>query len=167
MPSRAPRASRRAVLVGGGVAGGAALATTLSGCGSADSDAGDSAGAADPTAPAVGADSDLVDRVAEHLGETLTLALSTGASFPALRPLTRRLVALHRAHLDELGRPGDGISGGKVGGGAETARARLLRSEEKLQARLARAALEAESGALAQVLASMAAAVAQERLVAS
>ena len=49
----------------------------------------------------------------------------------------------------------------------ETARARLLRSEEKLQGRLVRAALEAESGALAQVFASMAAAVAQERTVAS
>ncbi|PWN03486.1 hypothetical protein DJ010_05035 [Nocardioides silvaticus] len=167
MPSRAPRASRRAVLVSGGLAGAAAIATTLSGCGSADPGAADSAGAADPTAPAVGADSDLADRVAEHLGETLTLALSTGASFPALRPLTRRLVALHRAHLDEIGRPGDDISGGRVDGGAETARARLLRAEDKLQGRLVRAALEAESGALAQVLASMAAAVAQQRLVAS
>jgi hypothetical protein len=47
---------------------------------------------------------------------------------------------------------------------AGAARSRLLAREERLQQRLVRAAVEAESGALAQVFASMAAAVAQQRV---
>lgn len=166
MPSRASRTSRRAVLTGGGIAGAALVATTLAGCGSVRPDENGRAGAADPTAPAVDADSDLVGRVSKQLTSVLSLALATGASVPGLRPLARRWSSLHRAHLDELSEP-DEADGGKVRGSAETARARLLRSEEKLQHQLVKAALEAESGALAQVFASMAAAVAQERAVAS
>lgn len=166
MPSRAPRASRRAVLVGGGLTGGTVIAATMAGCGSARRAEDAAVGAVDATAPAVGADSDLVDTVGRQLTTALALALATGASLPRLRPLARRLTALHRAHLEELGQPDD-ADGGKVQGSVETARARLLRSEEALQGRLVRAALDAESGALAQVFAAMAAAVAQERAVAS
>ncbi|KAA1428903.1 hypothetical protein [Nocardioides antri] len=157
-------ASRRAVLAGTTAAGAAALAAAAAGCGLVREDE-QSAGAVDTTAPAVDADSDLVSSVAEQLAETLSLVLSTGASVRPVRPLTRRFAALHRAHLDELGQSGD-VSAGRVAGSPATARARLLRAEERLQAGLARAALKAESGALAQVFASMAAAVAQERAVA-
>ena len=138
----------------------------MSACGSARSDEDAPAGAVDPTEPAVDADSDLVESIGKQLTKALSLALATGTSVPGLRPLARRLTSLHRAHLDELSQP-DQADGGKVAGSVETARARLLRSEEQLQGRLVRAALDAESGALAQVLASMAAAVAQERAVAS
>ena len=73
---------------------------------------------------------------------------------------------MHRSHLGELSRPDD-VEDGKVKGSVATARERLLRAEEKLQQQLVRAAVEAESGALAQVFASMAAAIAQERAVAA
>ncbi len=138
----------------------------MAGCGSARSDENERAGAVDPTEPAVDADSDLVESVSKQLASALSLALATATSVPALRPLARRLASLHRSHLDELSEP-DEADGGKVTGSVETARARLLRSEEKLQHQLVESALSAESGALAQVFASMAAAVAQERAVAS
>jgi hypothetical protein len=136
-----------------------------SGCGAVGDDAG-STGTSDPTVPAVDADSDLVAAVSEAIAGTSALATATGRAAPALRPLTRRLVALHEAHLEELGGTAD-ADPGVVKGSREVARARLLRAEERLQRRLVEAALEAESGALAQVLASMAAAVAQQRAVAA
>ena len=137
-----------------------------SGCGSTGADGTARAADDDPTAPAVDADSDLVEKVGGQITSALSLAVATGASVPQLRPLARRLSALHRAHLSELSQPDD-VEDGEVKGSAETARARLLRAEEKLQQRLVRAAVEAESGALAQLFASMAAAIAQERAVAA
>ena len=163
MPSPA-RASRRAVLTGGTVAGATLLA--VSGCGLIDADDAARAVDDDPTAPAVDADSDLVEKVGGQVTKALALSVATGGSVPQVRALARRLSALHRSHLDELSQPDD-VDDGKVKGSPETARARLLRAEEKLQQQLVRAALEAESGALAQVFASMAAAIAQERAVAS
>ena len=158
MPSPAPRASRRAVL-GGGALAATASAALLTGCGTRDSN-----GAVRSGAPAVDDDSDLVAEVVGDITAVLTLASATGTAFAGLRPLTRPLVALHRAHLDELGESTDG---GKrhVGGTADTARERLARAETKLQGRLVEAALAAESGALAQVFAAMAAAIAQRQAV--
>lgn len=163
MPSPVPRASRRAVLGGGAVAGAVVLAVAT-GCGTDD---GRRTGAVsvEPSAPAVDADSDLVERVVDQITSVLALAKASGAAFPGLRPLTGPLVALHRAHLDELGRSADG-GREHMRGTADTARERLLRSETELQGRLVEAALAAGSGALAQVFASMAAAVAQRRAVA-
>jgi hypothetical protein len=163
VPSPAPRASRRALLAGGTVAGAALLA--VAGCGDTRAD-GDGAGADDPSAPSVDADSRLVETVGGQLTRALGLAAATAASVPQVRQLARGLAALHRTHLSELGQP-DSVEESRVTGTAEAARARLLRSEEKLQRQLVQAALDAESGALAQVFASMAAAVAQERAVAS
>jgi len=162
--SSSARASRRAVLTGGAVAGVALLAAT--GCGTTGADGTATAAADDPTAPAVDADSDLVETVGGQITSVLTLAAATAAAFRQARALARGLSALHRAHLVELGLPDD-VAAGDVKGTPEAARARLLRAEEKLQQQLVRAALEAESGALAQVFASMAAAVAQERAVAA
>ncbi len=161
---RPARASRRALLTGGAVAGATLLA--VSGCGSTPSEGAARAADDDPTAPAVDADSDLVETVGGQVTKALALAVATGASVPQLRPLTRRLSELHRAHLGELSRPDD-VEDGKVQGTTATARERLLRAEEKLQQQLVRAAVDAESGALAQVFASMAAAIAQERAVAA
>lgn len=164
MPSPAP--SRRAVLTGSTAIGAVLLATTVAGCGLGSDDDATSAASVDPTSPAVDADSDLVERVGRQLASALSLAVATGASVPALRSLARGFDSLHRAHLRELSQPDDARDG-KVGGGEAAARARLLRSEEKLERQLVQAALAAESGALAQVFASMAAAVAQRRAVAS
>ncbi len=165
MFSPAPRASRRAVLSGGTAA--AAALVAASGCGF-DQAADDAVAGAgdDPTAAAVDADSDLVETVGDHLRSALSLAVATAAADQRLRRLTGRLATVHRAHLRELGQPDD-IEDRKVLGTAETARARLLNAEETLQRHLVTGALAAESGALAQVFASMAAAVAQERAVAS
>lgn len=162
MLSPPPRASRRAVLTGGTVVGAALLATA--GCGLRQPEGSAGAAVVDTTAPAVDADTDLVETVAGQLTSALDLAVATGAAVPRLRPVSRRLASLHRAHLRELSRPDD-EAGGKVKGSQETAKARLLRAEQKLQRELVQAALDAESGALAQVFASMAAAVAQELAV--
>jgi len=163
--SPAPRASRRSLLTGTAAAGAALLVgATTAGCGLQPGDETTGAAAIDPTVPAVDADSDLVETVGAQIAAALALASATGAAFGKLRPLTRRLASLHRSHLGELGMPDDDPDG-TAPGSAATARARLLRSEEKLQQRLVRAALDAESGALAQVFASMAAAVAQQRAV--
>lgn len=164
MPSPAPRASRRAVL-GGGAAAGAGILAVATGCGAHDSGRA-GATAAEPSAPAVDADSDLVTRVVDEIVSVQALAKATGTAFPGLRSLTGPLVALHRAHLDELGRSADS-GNGHVHGTADTARERLLRSETQLQGRLVDAALAAQSGALAQVFAAMAAALAQRQAVAA
>ncbi|KAA1420789.1 hypothetical protein F0U44_00075 [Nocardioides humilatus] len=160
MPRPAALASRRLVI--GGAAAGAAL--LVSGCGVRDSRG--SATSGDPTAPAADADSDLVVEIVDQITGALSLAKATGTAFKSLRPLSRDLVALHDAHLDELGESAD-PSKEVVKGTVETARARLLRAEENLQGRLVTAALAAESGALAQTFASMAAAIAQQRAVAA
>ena len=75
---RPARASRRALLTGGAVAGGTLLA--VSGCGSTVADGAARAADDDPTAPAVDADSDLVERVGGQVTNALTLAVATGAS---------------------------------------------------------------------------------------
>jgi hypothetical protein len=165
VPSPAPRASRRAVLTGSAAAGAALLTGVAAGCGVLQGDETTDPSAVDPSVAAVDADSDLVETVGAQITTALALAGATGSAFDQLRPLTRRLVSLHRSHLGELGQPDAGADG-TVKGSPATARARLLRSEEQLQQHLVRAALEAESGALAQVFASMAAAIAQERAVA-
>ncbi|WP_183095975.1 hypothetical protein [Nocardioides stalactiti] len=157
MSSPAPRASRRAVL-----AGGAAAATVLlAGCGDETG-----SGNVATDSPVRATDSDLVDRVGRQVAQALALATATGTAFPVLRPLTRRLSTLHEQHLDELSKPADGRHG-KVRGDAATARVALLQAEDQLQARMVEAALAAESGALAQVFAAMAAALAQQQVVAA
>lgn len=164
MSSPVPRASRRSVLTGTGAAVGVLLVGATAGCGLRQADESAGAAAVDPTEPAVDADSDLVETIGAQIAAALALAAATGAAFNQLRSLTRPLVAVHRFHLGELGLP-DKDRHGTLKGSAATARARLLRSEEQLQQRLVRAALDAESGALAQVFASMAAAIAQQRAV--
>jgi hypothetical protein len=100
-------------------------------------------------APTPTADPDvaLVDEVLAHLKAAERVALSVGDS---------DLVALHRAHIEALdGTPPTGRPGRMPRTDA------LRRQEQKLQQHLESAALAAESGALAQVLASMSAAVSQ------
>lgn len=162
MSTRVPRASRRAV-----VAGGAGLVATLAtGCGpTVPGDA--PGGVADPTEPAVDADSGLVEEVTSALAGALGTASATGRAHPPLRPLSRDLVALHRRHGDELGGLPPAEPAGRPPRQEAAARAALLAAEERLERRLVQAALAAESGALAQTFASMAAAVAQRRVVAS
>lgn len=165
MPRLPPSVTRR-TLVTGGLAG---TALGLVGCDAVDDLLGGDddpgvSGEVTPTAPAVDGDSALVREIAAAIAAVSALAVATGESVPALARVGTHLARLHDAHLERLG-------------GAETpdppavptarraALARLLQSEARLQDRLVAAAGEAGSGGLAQVLASMAAAVAQQRAV--
>lgn len=166
MPVTPTSISRRA-LVTGGLAG---TATVLAGCDAVDGLLPDEgtpgvSGAVTPTAPAVDADSGLVDEVVAALDEALALAVATGTAVPALAATGARFDRLHRAHLAELGGSGRAAAP-QVSRTRSVATRALLRSEARLQSDLLDAAGRAQSGALAQALASMAAAVAQQRAVA-
>ncbi|MCX6400080.1 MAG: hypothetical protein NTX33_09140 [Propionibacteriales bacterium] len=164
MPDRVSHLSRRAFVVAG--VGGTAL--TLTGCDALDSLLGEeepaAPGAVSPTAPAADADSALVDEVATAIAEAGALATATGTTIPGLARIGLRLAKIHEAHAAELGRttPADPpvVTGGKA-----TALRRLWRRETALQDQLVSAAQAAESGALAQVFASMAAGLAQQQAV--
>lgn len=150
----------------GGLAG-AALA--LAGCDAVDDlldgdDAPGVSGAVSPTAPAVDADSDLVATVLDEVTATGALATAVGTTVPALAGAATRLARLHEAHATELG-GADPADAPVVPTARAAALQSLARAEARLQDRLVEAAGRAESGALAQVLASMAAAVAQQRAV--
>lgn len=150
----------------GGLAG---TALALVGCDAVDglleSDDGPGvSGAVSPTAPAVDADSDLVARVLDAVTAAAALATAVGTTVPALAGVATRLARLHEAHANELG-GADPADAPAVPAGRAAALRRLAEAEARLQDRLVTAAGEAESGALAQVLASMAAAVAQQRAV--
>lgn len=150
----------------GGLAG-AALA--LAGCDALDDlldgdDGPGVSGAVSPTAPAVDADSDLVATVLDEVTATGALATAVGTTVPALAGAATRLARLHEAHATELG-GADPADVPVVPTARAAALQSLARAEARLQDRLVEAAGRAESGALAQVLASMAAAVAQQRAV--
>ena len=165
MPAAPFPLTRRAVVTGG--LAGAALA--LTGCdaigGVLDGDESPGvSGAVTPTAPAVDADSDLVTSVLSSLHAAAALATAVGTTVPALAPVATPFARLHDAHVDRLGgSPASADPAPVVPGGRGAALQRLAQSETRLQARLVKAAGKAERGALAQVLASMAAAVAQQR----
>jgi hypothetical protein len=124
-------------------------------------------GAVTPTAPAVDADSALVTEVAQAIAATGALATATATTLAPLARLGTHLARIHAAHLAELGGdgPDDQTAVPVVPTGRRAALTALLLAEERLQDRLTVAAGAAQSGALAQVFASMAAAVAQQRTV--
>ncbi|GAA1524477.1 hypothetical protein [Nocardioides humi] len=165
MPDSPASVPRRLVLAGG--LGGAALA--LAGCDllddvlGGDDDPGVS-GAVTPTAPPADADSTLVEGILEAIAATGALATATGTAFPGLARIGSRLARLHDAHAAELGGTAT-TDPPQVAAARKPARAALLAAEADLQERLVGAAQQARSGALAQVLAAMAAAIAQQRAV--
>ncbi|MCW2793574.1 MAG: hypothetical protein JWO76_2672, partial [Nocardioides sp.] len=120
------------------------------------------------TRPPAGEDSDtvLVGQVLAELTGLTDLVSAVGAKYPRLRGRMSDLRALHVAHREALGdEPGREVASGAALTGAEEAMA-LVRARERLaQNLLADSAVRAASGALARLLASMSAAVAQ-RLVA-
>ncbi|WP_436698406.1 hypothetical protein [Nocardioides sp. BYT-33-1] len=168
MPVSPAPVSRRLLLAGG--IGGATL--VLTGCdliddvlgGPDDTDDPGVSGAVTPTAPAEDADSDLVEGVLGAISAAGALASATAATVPGLARPGSRLRRMHDAHAAELGGAVDAPAP-TVSGERATARAALLTAEAELQQELVEAALRAHSGGLAQVLAAMAAAVAQQRAV--
>lgn len=117
----------------------------------------------DPTpsapSPAISGDDALTARVREDLAESAALAAAIARRVPGLDGLAGPFVALHRAHGALLGDLPD-VAAPRIR--RKQARRDLLRRERRLQDQLVQAAVAAESGALAQSLAAMAAAVAQQ-----
>ena len=157
--ARRAETSRRAVLrTGAALSIGALGAVALAACDAADSPTGDPAAVA-TTAPAVDADADLVATTGQAIADTAAVVAGAGKADPALRPLARELDALHRVHLDELGWSGTTTRPPRPA--PRRAREVARTAEADLRARLADASLAAGSGGLAQLFASMAAAIAQ------
>jgi hypothetical protein len=154
--SRSVTTTRRTALaVGAGLAGLAA--------GGCTSDApGSPAEPAATSAPPVDADQELVTEVAVRLAAMAVFVDALSRDFPKLRADLRPLRRLHAAHLAAVGGFEDGVPSPAPNEGRPVEVTRdLRRSEQQLQRELAAAAVRAESGALAKLLASMSAAVAQ------
>lgn len=159
MRSRPVTTSRRTAL--GVVAGLAGLATACTP--DRESDPGTTPSA---SVSPVDADQELVTETAVLLATAQVFVEALGRDVPSLKNDLRPLRRLHAAHLEILGGFDDSIPSPPPSSGRPAdALAELLRSEQSLQRRLARAAVEAESGSLAKLLASMAAAVAQHLAV--
>lgn len=171
MPSPLPRATRRTAL-----GGTLAAVLTASGCTLTSSDGDDAPAPTGSTAPSPGApaatqtgagtdaDTDLVAGVLQQLSIAHRVVRENRRTHPALNDRLRTLERLHATHARELGDLAPVT--GRAADASESraaALARVATAETRLQTRLVRAAGAAESGALAQLLASMAAAVAQER----
>jgi len=159
-----PPVRRRTALAG---ALGAVAATVLAaGC-----DHGDDIGGPTPTAspststapsssaPARTSDESLVSATVEQLDSAIAV-LVTARRFKALRQPLTLLLKAHRRHLEVLeGEPGGSTAPAPAGPAA--ALQAVHHSERQLQAALVDAAGRADSGALAKLLASMSASVAQ------
>ncbi|HEV7876420.1 MAG TPA: hypothetical protein VGP00_07075 [Nocardioides sp.] len=106
-------------------------------------------------------DTALLARVLAELGEVSGLVAAASRLAPLRAPM-RALGELHAAHLAALaGRPATGASPAPAFEGPGEALGRVRAREQQAQRRLAAWSVAAESGALARLLASMSAGVAQ------
>ena len=110
--------------------------------------------------PQLDADGQLVQAVVVEIVQTLGFVERMRRRAPTLREDMKQLSRMHRAHLAVLDPAGQGLTSAVApkSGGLRKVRTR----EEALQRRLASSAVEARSGSLARLLASMSAAVAQQ-----
>ena len=161
MPTPA-QPTRRAVVAGLTTVAGLAVA----GC---SGEAGPSAtGAGDARPVAVDPDQALAQRARRDEIALLELVRSTATRHRQLRP---RLKAAGRSHLDHVGRltPETSLSlatrNRRVAPNAARALADVVAAERQLARTHAASALDAQSGALARVIASMSAAAAQQASV--
>lgn len=145
------------------LAGGAALAGGLSGC-----DIGDPArpGASPGATPAADPDEELLDRARAEVDAALALVAALSRHRRMATPLAP-LLALHTAHRAALAgderasaTPGETPAPPTLSGTPGELWTMLLAREGTLQRRLAAAAVEASSGTLARLLASMTAGIA-------
>ncbi|WP_167736667.1 hypothetical protein [Nocardioides sp. 1609] len=114
----------------------------------------------------VDTDSALVEEALLALSVAHRTAQANARAHPPLADALAPLVRLHRAHAGELGGPRPTSGRVAVGrGSVQRARRRVALAEETLEQALAGLAVQADSGALARLLASMAASVAQHRSV--
>lgn len=151
-----PPTSRRTAL--GGAVAGLLLAT---GCDHDD----DASGAAPiRTEPPVDADAELVEQARTQVTSADTVLEELVRQHPKLRRELRPLRKLHEAHAEVLGGFVDrAVIAGRFD--LREARAYARRTETGLQRHLTNAAVGAESGALAKLLGSMAAGIAQHLAV--
>ena len=163
MPTPA-QPTRRAVVAGLTTAAG----LTLAGCSGDPEPSGPGAGEAAPVA--VDPDQALAQRVRRDEIALLELVRSTATKH---RQLRARLRAAARSHLDHVGRltPATSLSlvtrKRRVAPNAARALADVVAAERQLARTHAASALDAQSGALARVIASMSAAAAQQASVLS
>lgn len=162
-PTTSAVASRRTAL-GGALAGLVALSACDTDTSSSGGPAiGASTGATVRTGTTDDPDAALVDQVASRILGTLGTVLDVRSASRRLRPTLTPLVRLHEAHLSELDAGRQKPQTGSPTGGTDIAGVRA--AESQLQRQLTDASVGAESGALAEALASMAAAVAQHLAV--
>jgi hypothetical protein len=157
-PAPVLRTSRRTTL--GGALAGAAL---VAGCdlGSDDDPGSGPAPAADPDDP----DTSLVAEVVDDLVATLAVVEAVRHRYGSLRRQLGELAKVHRAHLEALGSKERPDRAGLRTADADSALALVRRREHRHERLLTDRAVQAQSGRLARVLASMSAAVAQQLAV--
>jgi hypothetical protein len=160
VPARPLTATRRAALAVTAGLGGLAVA----GCTTDDGDPPTSTSTT--SAPSVDADSTLVSDVAGRIAAADALVRQVLRDSPLLRSDLGPLRRMHEAHLEALGGyDGSARSPRPPRGRPTDALQQVATSEQRLQRTLATAAVRAESGTLAKLLASMSAAVAQRLAV--
>ena len=98
--------------------------------------------------------------MATEIGRALAV-VSVARRFPRLERTAAQLARTHRAHLRVLGAEAEESTAVAEPASASAALTQVRAEEERLQRRLASAAIEVQSGALARLLASMSAAGAQ------
>jgi hypothetical protein len=113
------------------------------------------------TTPSGGGDTALVDEVIERVSETSALVARARTSHRDLRPVLRPLATMHTAHLGALQPDGAGPAVEARPAGLP----QIRKAESALERHLTDAAIRAESGDLAGLLASMAAAISQHLAV--
>jgi hypothetical protein len=145
--------TRRTAL--GGAVAGLLLAT---GCDHGDDD--DAGAVPTQTEPPVDADAELVEQARTRITAADTVLEELVRQHPKLRRELRPLRALHEGHAEVLGGFVDrAVIPARFD--LQGSRAYVRRTEMGMQRHLTNAAVAAESGALAKLLASMAAGVAQ------
>jgi len=163
--ARPLRTTRRSALAGGLVllaTTGCELATDRPGAGpTTGSPTGRTPGST-TSDPAEDPDAALVEEVRTEIAGIAALVVAAGRGRPAVRRRLRGYRRLHDRHLGAL--PGDPgrARRERVSGPDAVVLRRVAAGESRLQRRLADAAVAAESGPLASLLASMSAAVAQQ-----
>jgi hypothetical protein len=116
--------------------------------------------------PEPDADTALAEETAYDMASALVLVDRARDAFPRLRGRLQPLARMHRAHLGVLEPPDDrSIPAPDAGESPAEALERVRAAEQALQRTLASAAVEAQSGALARLLASMSASVSQHLAV--
>ncbi len=125
----------------------------------------DSASGSASAAPEEADDTALLASVRGELAALAATVAAARRATPALRGDLAPLLALHRAHAEALGEPLPRGRPDRSAGGAGAQLTRVRDGEERWQRRLVGYSVQAQSGSLARLLASMSAGTAQRLAV--